>query len=105
MSESLYLLLLVARHQMPHPLLPSFLCVSAALPQTLPLEVRHPIQVLGSHQYYDQDSLISNLGLAQKKRKDPHVDGLFDRGKLINSSRIGSIACSTNDSYRGIPTQ
>jgi hypothetical protein len=42
--------------------------------------------------------LILNLGLAPKMRKDPHVDGLFDQGKPINSSHIGSIVYSTNNS-------
>jgi hypothetical protein len=90
---------------MSRPLLLNFLGVLVALRRTLLLEVRHPFQMFGSHQYHDHDLLILNLGLAPKMRKDPPVGGLFDQGKPINSNHIGSIVYSTNDSYGEIPTQ
>jgi len=100
---SLDLFLLVARHRMSHPLLLSFLGASVAFHRTLPPEIRRPSQAFGGYRCQNQSLVILNLGLALKMRKDPHVDGLFDQGRPINSSHIGSIVYSTNNNYGGIP--
>jgi len=94
-----------AHHRMPHHLLLSPPGVLVTLHHSFPLRARRLLQVSVGRRQRNQSSLILNLGLGPKMRKDLHVDGPFDQEKQINSSRIGSTVYSTSDSCEEIPMQ